>query len=98
MPIVCASASLCQFWELLGRLFSKPQPMYLVTVLLGLSQYDERQAMTAWLRAVRSGRSMRGMSEFLWPAPWSAVAVGAAQHTLRATIQQELLRMLENAL
>jgi hypothetical protein len=78
LPIVCASSTLCQFWNVLGPRFSKPQWRYFVTVLLGLVQCDERQTMTAWLRVVRAGRSMSGLSRFLTHAPWSAAAVGAA--------------------
>jgi hypothetical protein len=35
LPIVCATAALCQCLEALGPLFSKPRRQYLVTVLLG---------------------------------------------------------------
>jgi hypothetical protein len=87
LPIVCASSTLCQFWNALAPLFSKPQWRYFVTVLLGLVQCDERHTMTAWLRVVRAGRSLSGLSRFLTHAPWSAVAVGAAW---LAQFQQEM--------
>jgi DDE superfamily endonuclease len=78
LPIICASTLLCQFLEAFRPLFSKPQWKYFETVLLGLLQCDERHTMTAWLRVIRSGRSLCGMSRVLRHAPWSAEAVGAA--------------------
>jgi hypothetical protein len=87
LPIVCASSALCQFWDALRPVFSKPQWRYVVTVLLGLVQCDERQTMTAWLRAVRSGCSLSGLSRFLTHASWSVAAVGAAW---LAQFQQEM--------
>lgn len=78
LPIVCASAAMCQFMEALRPVFSKPQWKYLETVLLGLMQCDERHTLTAWLRTICSGPSLSGMSRFLTHAPWAMEEVGAA--------------------
>jgi DDE superfamily endonuclease len=92
IPIICASATLCQFLEAFRPLFSHPQWKYFETVLLGLLQCDERHTMTAWLRAVRSGRSLCGMSRFLRQAPWSAAEVGA---TWLRLFQEEMVPLVQ---
>jgi hypothetical protein len=76
LPIICASAALCQFAVIFGTVFTQPQRKYLVTVLLALVQSEDRRTLTGLLRKVLAQFSLAGLSRFLSRAPWSEAALG----------------------
>src|SRR5881398_671408 len=71
LPIICASAALCQFVDAFASCLSKPQRKYFVTVLLALLLCEERRTLTALLRRILDARSLSGLSRFFSSAPWS---------------------------
>lgn len=71
LPIICASADLCQFVLLFGLVFTKPQWKYFVTVLLALIQSEDRRTLTGLLRKVLARFSLAGLSRFFAKSPWS---------------------------
>lgn len=76
-PIICLSAALRQFAEAFRDLFTQPQWKYFVTVLLALSECQERRTLSALRRCTAESLSLAGLSRFLAHAPWSAQAVAA---------------------
>src|SRR5437870_13731121 len=75
LPIICASAALCQFVEAFASRLSKPQRKYFVTVLLALLLCEERRTLTGLLRKILDARSLAGLSRFLARAPWSETEI-----------------------
>jgi hypothetical protein len=71
LPIICATAALCQFVSAFSKHFSKPQRKYFVTVLLAFLLCEERRTLTALLRRILDARSLSGLSRFFGRAPWS---------------------------
>jgi DDE superfamily endonuclease len=76
LPIICASAALCQFALTFSAVFTKPQRKYFVTVLLALVQSEDRRTLTGHLRKVLAQFSLVGLSRFLARAPWSETWLG----------------------
>lgn len=76
LPIICASAALCQFALMFSGIFSKPQWKYFVTVLLALVQSADRRTLTGLLRKVLAQFSLAGLSRFFARAPWSETVLG----------------------
>jgi hypothetical protein len=76
LPIICASAALCQFALIFGAVFTKPQWKYFVTVLLALVQSEDRRTLTGLLRKVLAQFSLAGLSRFFARAPWSESMLG----------------------
>jgi hypothetical protein len=76
LPIICASAALCQFALTFSAVFTKPQRKYFVTVLLALVQSEDRRTLTGLLRKVLAPFSLAGLSRFLARAPWSEIGLG----------------------
>lgn len=76
LPIICASAALCQFALPFRGIFSKPQWKYFVTVLLALVQSEDRRTLTGLLRKVLAQFSLAGLSRFFARAPWSETVLG----------------------
>lgn len=74
-PIICLSAALRQFADAFCDLFTKPQWKYFVTVLLALSECQERHTLSALRRCTAESLSLAGLSRFLAHAPWSEQAV-----------------------
>jgi hypothetical protein len=70
LPIICASADLCQFVLLFRLVFTKPQWKYFVTVLLALIQSEDRRTLTGLLRKVLAQFSLAGLSRFFAKSPW----------------------------
>lgn len=71
LPIICASADLCQFALLFSLVFTKPQWKYLVTVLLALIRSEDRRTLTGLLRKVLAQFNWAGPARFLAKSPWS---------------------------
>lgn len=76
-PIICLSAALRQFADVFRDLFTKPQWKYFVTVLLALSECQERRTLSALRRCTAVSLSLAGLSRFFARAPWSAQALAA---------------------
>lgn len=76
LPIICASAALCQFALIFSTVFTKPQWKYFVTVLLALVQSEDRRTLTGLLRKVLAQFSLAGLSRFLARAPWPETRLG----------------------
>jgi len=76
LPIICASAALCQFALTFSTVFTKPQWKYFVTVLLALVQSEDRRTLTGLLRKVLAQFSLAGLSRFFARAPWSETVLG----------------------
>ena len=76
LPIICASATLCQFALVFESVFTKPQRKYFVTVLLALVQSEDRRTLTGLLRKVLAQFSLAGLSRFFARAPWSESLLG----------------------
>ena len=76
LPIICASATLCQFALVFGSVFTKPQWKYFVTVLLALVQSEDRRTLTGLSRKVLAQFSLAGLSRFFARAPWSESVLG----------------------
>lgn len=74
-PIVCLSEQLRQYLEAFRPCFSKRQWKYFVTVLLGLTECEERKTMTGLLRVVGEHISLSGLSRFMNKWPWSPADV-----------------------
>ena len=74
-PIVCLSEVLRQFAERFRGCFTKRQWKYFVTVLLGLSECEERRTLSGLLRVVGERVSLSGLSRFLSRWPWATTAV-----------------------
>jgi hypothetical protein len=74
-PIVCLSEQLRQYLEAFRPCFSKSQWKYFVTVLLGLTECEERKTMTGLLRVVGEQISLSGLSRFMSKWPWSPAEV-----------------------
>lgn len=64
-PIVCLSEALYQYAEAFRSCFSRRQWKYLVIVLMGLIECEERKTMTGMLRVVGERISLSGLSRFL---------------------------------
>jgi SRSO17 transposase len=75
LPIICLDERLCQFLNGFSGLFSQPQRLYFVTILLGLMLCQESRTLTGLLRQVGSGQSLSGLSRFLSESPWSGSGV-----------------------
>src|SRR5947209_317889 len=75
VPIICLDEEVRQFAQRFGKLFSKPQYQYFVTVLLGLMQCEGSRTLTGLLRQIAEQPSLAGLSRFLSEAPWEAMAV-----------------------
>ena len=74
-PIVCLSEVLRQFTERFRGCFTKRQWRYFVTVLLGLSECEERRTLSGLLRVVGERVSLSGLSRFVSRWTWATTAV-----------------------
>jgi hypothetical protein len=81
VPIICLDEHLRHFGERFGKLFSKPQYQYCVTVLLGLMLCEGARTLRGLWRQMADGPSLAGLSRNLAEAPWEAPAV--AEHWQR---------------
>jgi hypothetical protein len=75
---VCVGAALRQYAAAFGPVFSRPQVVHFVTVLLGLLQAPERRTLSGLRRGVAGAGSLSALSRFVATAPWSPAALAAA--------------------
>jgi Transposase DDE domain len=92
IPIVCVGDTLRQFAAAFGPLFTRPQVVHFVTVLLGLLQAPERRTLSGVRRGVAGARSLSALSRFVAAAPWSPAALAAAW---QARFRQQLAPQIQ---
>ena len=71
VPIICMDERLRQFVRAFRSVFSLPQYISFVIVLVALMLCQEPRTLTALLRCVAGSCSVSGLSRFLAKAPWA---------------------------
>src|SRR5579871_2256730 len=71
VPIICASAALCQFAQAFRLPFSKPQFKYFEIVLVALMQIEGRRTLSEMQRHVAARWTLSGLSRFFACSSWS---------------------------
>jgi hypothetical protein len=92
VPIVCVDAAVRQFAAAFGPLFTRPQVVHFVTVLLGLLHAPERRTLSGLRRGVAGAKSLAALSRFVATAPWAPAALAAAW---QARFRQQLAPQIQ---